>query len=105
MRVGVPKETTAGERRVALVPEAISRLDGIAVAVERGAGLEAGFPDAAYEEAGAELVADAWESVDGVIKVAKPTADEVAKLRAGELLIAFLQPLTDTALVEQLAAA
>ena len=104
MRVGVPRETAAGERRVALVPEAIARLDGITVSVERGAGAAAGFTDAAYEEAGAELVDDAWQGVDGVVKVAKPTADELAKLRAGELLIAFLQPLTDRELIERLAA-
>jgi NAD(P) transhydrogenase subunit alpha len=105
MRVGVPRETTAGERRVALVPDAISRLDGISVAVERGAGVAAGFTDAAYEEAGAELVDDAWQGVDGVVKVAKPSADEVGKLREGELLVAFLQPLTDRELVERLSAA
>jgi NAD(P) transhydrogenase subunit alpha len=105
MRVGVPKETAPGERRVALVPDAIAKLEGISVAVERGAGVPAGFVDAAYEEAGAELVDDAWEGVDGVIKVAKPTADEVAKLRTGEVLVAFLQPLTDRDLVERLTAA
>jgi NAD(P) transhydrogenase subunit alpha len=105
MRVGVPRETAAGERRVALVPEAIPKLAGISVAVERGAGVEAGFPDAAYGEAGADLVDSAWEGVDGVVKVAKPSEDEVARLRAGELLIAFLQPLTDRDLVERLAAA
>jgi NAD(P) transhydrogenase subunit alpha len=105
MRVGVPKETVAGERRVALVPEAIPKLDGITVAIERGAGIEAGYPDAAYAEVGAELVDDAWAGVDGVVKVAKPSDDETGKLRSGELLISFLQPLTDRALVERLAAA
>jgi NAD(P) transhydrogenase subunit alpha len=105
MRVGVPRETAAGERRVALVPEAVARLDGITVALERGAGLEAGFADSEYAEAGAELVDDAWQGVDGVIKVAKPSVDEAAKLRTGELLVAFLQPLTDRELVERLAAA
>src|SRR5262245_5870437 len=105
MRVGVPRETVAGERRVALVPEAIPKLTGFTVAVEHGAGAEAGFPDQAYAEAGAELVADAWDGVDGVLKVAKPSADEVGKLRSGELLVAFLQPLTDRELTERLAAA
>jgi NAD(P) transhydrogenase subunit alpha len=105
MRVGVPRETTAGERRVALVPDAVARLDGIAVAVERGAGVEAGFRDADYEEAGAEVVDDAWAGVDGVLKVGKPSADELGKLRGGELLIAFLQPLTDRELVDRLSAA
>jgi len=59
-----------------------------AVAVERGAGDDAGFPDAAYEEVGEELVDDAWQGVDGVVKVAKPAPDELAELRDGELLVA-----------------
>jgi proton-translocating NAD(P)+ transhydrogenase subunit alpha len=93
-----------GERRVALVPEVVSRLDGITVALERGAGLAAGFSDSEYAEAGADLVDDAWQGVDGVVKVAKPDPGEVAKLRAGEVLVAFLQPLTDRELVDRLAA-
>ncbi len=105
MRVGVPREVAAGERRVALVPDVVSRLDGFTVAVERGAGTAAGFPDEAYERAGAELVEDAWQGVDGVAKVVRPTETEVANLRAGQLLVAFLQPLTEPALIEQLAAA
>ncbi len=104
MRVGVPRETAADERRVALVPETIARLDGITVSVERGAGSAAGHADAAYEEAGAELVDDAWQGVDGVVKVAKPSEDELTKLRAGELLVSFLQPLTDRELIERLTA-
>src|SRR5438270_11421445 len=94
MRVGVPRETAAGERRVALVPDAVGRLDGFDVAVERGAGVAAGFSDDAYVEAGAELVADAWAGVGAVVKVAKPSADEAARLPSGQLLIAFLTPLT-----------
>ncbi len=102
MRVGVPRETIAGEQRVALVPDAVARLQGFAVAVERGAGSAAGFPDAAYAEAGAELVEDAWESVDAVVKVAPPSDAEIERLRTGQLLIAFLQPLTDPARIERL---
>ena len=64
MRVGVPKETAAGERRVGLVPDAVGRLEGFDVAVERGAGEAAGFPDDAYAAAGAELVTDAWHGVE-----------------------------------------
>src|SRR5581483_10988046 len=104
MRVGVPKETVPGEQRVALVPEAVKRLAGFEVAVERGAGEAAGFPDDAYAEAGAQLVADAWEGVDAVAKVARPTAEESTRLAEGELLIAFLAPLTDREGVERLAA-
>jgi NAD(P) transhydrogenase subunit alpha len=104
MRIGVPKETTAGERRVALVPETVGRLNGITVAVERGAGAAAGFSDDAYREAGAELVDDAWTGVDAVVKVAKPSEAEADRLASGQLLIGFLQPLTDAPLVERLRA-
>jgi NAD(P) transhydrogenase subunit alpha len=104
MRLGIPKETSSGERRVALVPETVVRLgDGIDVIVEAGAGEAAGFPDASYAEAGAQL-GDPWRA-DVVAKVATPTADEVARLHSGQVLIAFLQPLTDTAGIERLAAA
>jgi NAD(P) transhydrogenase subunit alpha len=104
MRLGIPKETSSNERRVALVPETVARLgDGVEVIVEAGAGDAAGFPDAAYTEAGAQL-GDPW-SADVVAKVATPTADETAKLREGQVLIAFLQPLTDAAGIERLTAA
>src|ERR1051325_7281997 len=102
MRVGIPRETAAGERRVALVPDAIKRLQGFDVVVERGAGAEAGFGDDAYAEVGAELAADPWSSVDAVAKVAKPTAEEAAKLSSGQVLIGFLSPLTDPEGIERL---
>jgi len=102
MRVGVPKETSAGEHRVALVPEAIARLDGFTVAVESDAGRPAGFPDDQYADAGAEIVADAWEGADVVVKVATPNDSELEKLRSEELLIGFLQPLTDRDRIERL---
>ena len=103
MRIGVPKETAAGERRVALVPETVGKLagGGFEVIVERGAGEAASFPDAAFEEAGARL--GDWAEADAVAKVQKPTADEVARLREGQVLIGFLQPLTDREGVERLA--
>ncbi len=103
MKVGVPTETAADERRVALVPEAVSRLakSGIDVVVEPGAGAEAGFPDAEYEGAGATLGVP-WDA-DAVAKVRKPSVDEVELLRSGVVLIAFLEPLTDPAGVERLA--
>src|SRR6185437_16401397 len=95
MRVGVPRETAQGERRVAMVPDVVARSRGLTVAVERGAGVAAGFPDAAYEEAGAELVDDAFAGVEAVAKVAKPSEAEVGKLGSGQVLVGFLQPLTD----------
>ena len=104
MRLGIAKETSPGERRVALVPETLGRLgDGIDVIVEAGAGDAAGFPDAAYTEAGAEI-GDPW-SADVVAKVATPGPEEAAKLRSGQVLIAFLQPLTDAAGIERLTSA
>jgi NAD(P) transhydrogenase subunit alpha len=104
MRVGVPRETAVGERRVALVPDAVGRLNGFDVVVERRAGEAAGFPDEAYAEAGAELADDAWRDVEAVVKVAKPSGEELARLTSGQLLIAFLSPLADRDGVERLAA-
>ena len=103
MRIGVPKETAAGERRVALVPETVGKLagGGFEVIVEPGAGEAASFPDAAFEEAGARL--GDWAEAEAVAKVQKPTADEVARLREGQVLIGFLQPLTDHERIERLA--
>jgi NAD(P) transhydrogenase subunit alpha len=103
MKVGVPKETAAHERRVALVPEAAGKLvkAAHAVVVESGAGVEAGFPDDAYSAVGAS-VGDPW-SADVVCKVQKPSLAEVAKLREGAVLIAMLQAATSVDLVQQLA--
>jgi H+-translocating NAD(P) transhydrogenase subunit alpha len=104
MRIGVPRETRAGERRVALVPEIVGKLvpAGFEVLVERGAGEAASFPDAAYKEAGAQLVDD-WADAEGVVKVQKPSEEEARRLREGQVLIGFLQPLTDPAGIERLA--
>ncbi|HVW88726.1 MAG TPA: Re/Si-specific NAD(P)(+) transhydrogenase subunit alpha [Gaiellaceae bacterium] len=104
MQVGVPKETVPGERRVALVPETVGRLgEGVGVVVEQGAGVEAGFPDAAYVEAGAQI-GDPW-GAEVVVKVAGPSAGEAGRLHSGQALIAFLAPLTDTEGVARLASA
>jgi proton-translocating NAD(P)+ transhydrogenase subunit alpha len=77
--------------------------EGIDVVVEAAAGEAAGFSDASYVEGGAEI-GDPW-SADVVAKVATPTPDEAARLRSGQVLIAFLQPLTDVAGIERLASA
>jgi len=93
-----------GERRVALVPETVSRLgDGIEVIIEAGAGEQAGFADAAYADAGA-TIGEPW-GADAVAKVAAPTADEAGRLHDGQVLIAFLSPLTDVEGVARLRAA
>lgn len=106
MRIAVPREAAAGEGRVALVPETVARLTkgGFEVTVERGAGAAAGFHDEDYAEAGATL-AEAGALLAGaeaVVRVARPTADEVAALAPGTVLIGFLAPLTDTEGIERL---
>jgi NAD(P) transhydrogenase subunit alpha len=89
---------------VALVPDAVSRLaaDGFEVVVEPGAGAAASFPDDGYAGAGAEVSASVWDA-DAVVKVRKPSAEEVQRLRSGQVLIGFLEPLTDQAGIERLA--
>jgi NAD(P) transhydrogenase subunit alpha len=103
VRVGVPKELERGERRVALVPETVARLtgDGFEIAVERGAGAAAAFPDDGYAGAGAVLVDDPYDA-DAVVKVRKPSPDELVKLRDGQVLVGFLEPLTDADGIERL---
>ena len=90
--VGVVKESGDGERRVALVPKAVHALAGrgLEVVVEAGAGQGALLPDDLYTEAGA-TIGDAW-GADVVVKVAPPTAREVARLRSGQTLIGYLAP-------------
>jgi proton-translocating NAD(P)+ transhydrogenase subunit alpha len=105
MKIGVPKESTEGERRVALVPEVVRKLagsggggygGGIEVLVERAPSPGALIPDGQYEEAGARMVEDpagVYEA-DVVVKVATPNAEEIGRLRSETVLIGFLQPLT-----------
>jgi len=104
MKIGVPRETMPGERRVGLVPETVGRLtkSGNTVVVERGAGVASAFPDDLYEKAGAQLVDDAFDA-ELVAKVQKPSDGEIGRLRSGTTLIAFLQPLTNHELVRSLA--
>ena len=106
MKIGVPKEIVPGERRVALTPDATAALvkSGLQVVVERGAGEGAFHSDAAFEAAGARIVADIYTEADVVLKVQKPTLDEVDRLREGTVLVSFLQALTSADLVQRLAA-
>jgi len=105
MKVSVPKETAAGESRVALVPEVTQRMtrSGLEVVLEPGAGAGAHHPDASYQEAGAEIQDGAGFSGDVVAKVAPPSAQEIGSLRGGGVLVGFLQPLTATDTVRALA--
>ena len=98
MIIGIPMERAAGEARVALVPESVRRLTqaGVAVQVERGAGLKAGFPDEAYAQAAATLTdgPTLLGAADFVCKVQKPSAAEVAQLKRGAHLVSLLAPTT-----------
>ena len=107
--VGVPKETAAGEKRVATVPDVVAKLVklGFQVAVESGAGDAANFADETYRAAGAKVVPtarDVWAGSDIVFKVRPPTEDEVAMLREGGTLIGFVWPAQNADLMQQLAA-
>jgi len=92
--IGVPRETAAGERRVALVPKVVERLQaaGLDVVVEAGAGTGALIPDAQYEQAGA-TIGDPWPA-DLVVKVNAPTADEIGLLKPESTVVGFLAPRT-----------
>ena len=105
MRVGVPAETQSGERRVALVPDAVPRLTGagLEVAVESGAGLSAYASDDAYRDAGATVVADVLADSDVVLGVAPLRPEQIDRLRPGTITISFL-PTDDAARVERLTA-
>ncbi|CAG0961681.1 NAD(P) transhydrogenase subunit alpha [Rhodocyclaceae bacterium] len=107
--IGVPKETAAGEKRVATVPEVVEKLIklGFPVAVESGAGDAANFSDDAYRAAGAEVVDGAaalWAKADVVFKVRGPSAGEVGLMREGATLVSFIWPAQNPELMQQLAA-
>src|SRR5271156_3357310 len=109
MRIGVPKETAAGEHRVALVPEVVSKLKakGLEVVVQEGAGSGALLPDSAYVDAGASITADPaeiWGS-DVVVTIAPPDPQQIRALGSGTILIGFLAPLTSPETLRDLASA
>jgi len=109
MRIGIPAETLAGEKRVATTPEIVEKLIklGFQVAVESGAGDAANFSDEVYRAAGAEIIEGApqlWAASDIVFKVAVPTSDEVGLMREGGALIGFVWPAQNPELMDQLAA-
>ncbi len=107
MKIGVPKELQPGEHRVAASPETVKKLvaAGIELRVERGAGTAAAIADDAFEQAGATLVdaAGAWDA-DLVLKVQRPTEDEMARLKSGQMLVGALDPYTHPEQVKAYAA-
>jgi NAD(P) transhydrogenase subunit alpha len=98
MRIGVPRETVPGETRVASTPEVVKKLvgKGFAVCIEAGAGEAAHFPDAEYAQAGAQVAgrAEALAS-DIVLRVRKPSAEDIAALKDGAVLVGFLETCED----------
>src|SRR4051812_38175906 len=95
--IGVPRETFAGEKRVATVPEVVEKLMklGFSVAVEAGAGDAAQISDDAYRAAGAAIVADRttlWQTADIIFKVRAPSPEEVGLMRDGTTLVSFIWP-------------
>jgi NAD(P) transhydrogenase subunit alpha len=108
-RIGVPREIFPGEKRVATVPDVVTKLTklGFSVVVEQGAGDLADLSDQAYTEAGASIAPSAaalWSGSDIVFKVRAPTAEEVALMHEGQTLIGFLWPAQNPDLMQQLAA-
>src|SRR3954466_7126375 len=109
MRIGVLRETQAGEERVALVPESVRKLSAlkVAVEVESRAGLQAGASDADYEAAGAKVQPDRasiLSAADVLTVVNRPTLEEINQLKEGATLLGFLRPLDEPAALEPLVA-
>jgi NAD(P) transhydrogenase subunit alpha len=109
MRIAVPRETVDGETRVAATPDTIQKLvkTGNEVSVQTGAGVAAGHPDEQFTEAGASITPDFAATVSGadaVLKVQKPSSEEIAQLPEGSILIGYLDPLTDEATAQALTA-
>jgi len=108
LTIGVPRETFAGEKRVAAVPEVVEKLIklGFSVRIESGAGAAANFTDEAYAAAGAQIAANAAELMaqsDMIFKVRAPTADEATAMKPGTTLISFIWPAQNPQLMQQLA--
>jgi NAD(P) transhydrogenase subunit alpha len=107
MKIGVPRETHPGERRVATTPEVASQLMklGYGVVVQSGAGAEASFSDDAYRGVGCEIVAsarDIYDQCDIVLKVRAPEGEELGMLRSGQALISFIWPAQNPGLLKTL---
>jgi NAD(P) transhydrogenase subunit alpha len=107
MRIGVPREIYAGEKRVATTPEVATQLIklGFEVSVESNAGAPANYSDAAYQAAGCSIAAkadDIWNESDIILKVRGPEAEEADRLKAGQTLISFLWPAQNPDLLKQL---
>ena len=105
MIIGIPKESLAGETRVAILPAEIKKLssDLLKFKIESGAGNGSFIADENYAESGAEIVSDVYSDSDLIIRINPPTEEELSKLNNGTCLISLLAPFTNHALVKQLA--
>jgi NAD(P) transhydrogenase subunit alpha len=107
MIVGVPKESERGEKRVSLVPDGVSKLAGLSVLIEKGAGEAAGFPDASYVEKGVSIAPDAsslFGQADVILKVNPPSSAEATMVKEGSTIISLLYPLANLEAVRTLSA-
>ena len=108
MIAGIPKETASGEKRVAITPDAISRLKDFSILVEHSAGDAANLPDSAYSEKGATIAPDSvslYAQADIVFKVQPPNPAEAGQLKEGSTLISFLYPLANLESIRKLSRA
>src|SRR5437899_2823337 len=109
MRIGIPRETAPGEKRVALIPETVKKLAAkkIEILVETGAGKASSFSDAEYQAAGAQIASsfeDLIAKSDAIIKVIRPNDSELAKLKEGTALVSLQYPLSSADFVKAAAA-
>src|SRR5262245_50713211 len=107
MRIAVARESEPGEARVAATPETVKKLQalGAEVAVEAGAGIKSGSPDAEFAAAGATVTSGAVSGADVVLKVLRPTASELGSCKKGALVIAMMDPYGQSAALEAMAKA
>ena len=108
MKIGIPKEIHAGEKRVATTPEVAKQLIklGFEVAIEAGAGSAAHYSDASFVEAGVTVIKntkDLWSDSDIILKVRGPESNEVKLLKEGQIYISFLWPAQNPELLKKLA--
>ena len=105
MKIGIPKEIDPAESRVAAVPDTIKKLKGLGadVAVEPGAGVKSGVPDAEFQAAGATVSADAVKDADIVLKVKRPEQSELGKYKRGALVVAIMDPYGNEAALKSMA--
>ncbi|MGB9400886.1 MAG: NAD(P) transhydrogenase subunit alpha, partial [Pseudolabrys sp.] len=105
MRVAVPRETDAGEPRVAATPETVKKLKsfGAEVAIARGAGIASGIPDSEFEAVGAQIADVVTKDADIVLKVRRPAPAELAEYKKGALVVAIMDPYGNEAALKQMA--